>query len=82
MTEQEYGSLEDFKSLPLYDESDPGCDNITRPMSPSLAGTVHEATDLDEVDTYRNNPKCFPVGGICYHHNSGTTIYAYFHSRR
>jgi hypothetical protein len=78
MTEAEYRLLPGVDGLPLYDEDDGRCEQLTRPNS-SQYDTVTEARDVDEAESYIADDSLEFRGGIRYGDADGTRfVFAYF----
>jgi hypothetical protein len=80
MTESQLQLFPAFRTLPVYDESDPRADQI------SVAGAgcyraIRECATLQEVEACLKDPRLVPLGGLRATGGGTPIVLAYFGER-
>jgi hypothetical protein len=83
MTEAEYASLDGFRDLPLYEETDERAAEVDKVAhDPTYSGELRETMDLETAKRLLNQADLVPKGGVRHRVDTKTTIFAYFWRKR
>jgi hypothetical protein len=78
MTEAQLKAIPEFKTLPIYDESDARADTLTSPGAAGGYQSIRECTTLREVRDCLKDSRLIPLGGL----RGGRVVVAYFGEKR
>jgi hypothetical protein len=79
MSEDEYHSLVEFQSLPLFDSGSPQCRTIDTAIGQfGFNGQVFKTDELEIARDYLTVPDLVPRGGIRHLYGTLTSIIVYF----
>lgn len=81
MTEAQLRLFPEFRTLPIYDESDERADSITAAVADGKPRTVRECITLKEVEDYLRDPKLVPLGALRVGGRGKQSVVAYFAER-
>ena len=76
MTEEQLRLFPAFRTLPIYDESDPRCHELVTGAGDGRR--IHECARMDEVEKCLANPRLVPLGGVRAGLNGRRTVVVYF----
>ena len=78
MTEAQLQTLPEFKTLPVYDESDERSATLTSAHTDGTYQGVRECWTLREVQDGLKNPRLVPLGALRAATGGGPVVVAYF----
>jgi len=78
MTEAQLRLFPVFRTLPLYDESDPRADQITTVAGAGNYRAIRECATLQEVETCLKDSRLVPLGALRGGGSGGQVVLAYF----
>ena len=78
MTESEFEKIEEFKTLPIYDENSPYCRKIERPSDVKYTGEIIEVTTIEEAYDLIKHEEYSAKGAIRYHNERQPIIRVIF----
>jgi hypothetical protein len=78
VTESQLKAIPEFKSLPVYDESDELSVTITSAPVSGVYEGIRECWILREVQEGLKNPKLVPLGALRVNNGGGQVVVAYF----
>ncbi len=83
MTQDEYATLTEFSTLPIYGMHDPRCSSIdTLPLTPPDYESVLEADTIALANMYLRRRDLEPRGAIRNEVNDEVAIFVYFWKKR
>jgi hypothetical protein len=78
MTEAQLKAFPEFKSLPVYDESDERANTLTSVQGAGKYRNIRECTTLQQVQDCLKDPRFVPLGGLRAATPGGQIAVAYF----
>jgi hypothetical protein len=78
MTEEQLKAIQEFKTLPVYDESDARANALTSPRAAGGYRSIRECATLQEVLDCLKNSRFTPLGGLRARNGNSPVVVAYF----
>jgi hypothetical protein len=82
MTESQLLLFPQFRSLPVYDESDERSNTIAAAPGAGLYVCVRECSTLREVEECLRNPRLVPLGALRAGADGNRVVVAYFGEKK